>query len=99
MLQPGDREINEKRDKVNYWPARQKDILKVKGKFSLGKNQKSSMTLPRLKRANIKSSMVPSSTVYLMIEFPPLETAQETEFCKKKNEEERVTLLLKSIVL
>lgn len=62
MLQPGDREINEKGDKVNY---------KIRGKFSLGKNQKTSMTLPRLKGANIKSSMVPSSTVHLMIEFSP----------------------------
>lgn len=71
MLQPEDREINEKRDKVNYWPTRQKDILKIRQKFSLGKNQESSMTLRRLKGANIKSSMVPSSTVHFMIEFPP----------------------------
>lgn len=28
----------------------------------------------------------------------PLGTSQETEFCKKKNQEERVTLLLKIVL-
>lgn len=55
MLQPGDRKINEKRDKVNYWPTRPKDMLKkkIRGKFSPGKNQKSSIT-PGLKGLILK---------------------------------------------
>lgn len=42
------------------------------------------MASPKLKGVNIKSSMVPSSAVHLMIEFPLSKLTPKTEFYKDK---------------
>lgn len=50
MLQRGDRKINEKGDKVNYWPTRPKDMLKNKGKVFPRQKSEKFNDLPPIKR-------------------------------------------------
>ena len=95
------------RRQENKWKKGQSQLLanqtkgyvkkKIRGKFSPGKNQKSSIT-PGLKGLILKvvrSLFYGTSHDWIL----PLGSAQETEFCKKKkNKEERVTLLLKIVL-